>query len=149
MGLKWHVYIIICFCCISLPSGAQEASTDAAKIMVMEKKWGDAYKQRDLNLLSSLLAEDFVITVENGSTYSKVGYISHTADVSVSVALAELSDLKARILGNTAVITGAYHEKGISKGIRYEYRDRLTDVWVKVGSKWQLFASHFSVPLNP
>ena len=148
MAFKWHAYIIIFFCCVSLPSGAQEAS-DAAKIIVMEKKWGDAYKQRDLDLLSSLLAEDFVITVEDGSTYSKVGYISHTADVSVRVALAELSDLKVRMLGNTAVITGAYHEKGISKGVPYEYRDRLTDVWVKVGSRWQLFASHFSVPLKP
>ena len=72
MAFKWHAYIIIFCCCVSLPSGAQEAS-DAAKIIVMEKKWGDAYKQRDLDLLSSLLAEDFVITVEDGSTYSKVG----------------------------------------------------------------------------
>jgi hypothetical protein len=37
--------------------------------------------------LSSLLAEDFVITVEDGNTYSKSGYISHSADPSVQMIL--------------------------------------------------------------
>jgi ketosteroid isomerase-like protein len=50
--------------------------------------------------------------------------------------------------GNTAVVTGAYHEKGDSKGKNYEYRDRLTDVWMKTDGKWQVIASHYSVPLS-
>jgi ketosteroid isomerase-like protein len=62
------------------------------------------------------------------------------------VQVAELSELKVRIHGDTAIVTGAYHEKGESNGERYEYRDRLTDVWMKVGSKWQVVASHHSAP---
>jgi ketosteroid isomerase-like protein len=50
--------------------------------------------------------------------------------------------------GNTAVVTGAYHESGDSKGKAYEYRDRLTDVWMKINGKWQVIASHYSVPLR-
>jgi len=99
-------------------------------------------------MLSSMLADDFVITVEDGNTYSKSGYISHTADASVHVDVAEMSDLKVRMHGNIAVVTGAYHERGKSNGKPYEYRDRLTDVWMKVGSKWQVIASHYSVPLK-
>ena len=94
------------------------------------------------------MADDFIITVEDGSTYGKEGYITHTADPSVHVDVAEMSDLRVRMHGNTAVVTGAYHEKGKSKGKDYEYRDRLTDVWMNVGGKWQVIASHYSVPLN-
>lgn len=130
-------------------STGQQGSSDAAKILELEKKWTEAYKQRDIGPLSSLLAEDFVITVEDGSTYGKVGFISHSADSSVRVEVAELSQLRVRMPGNTPVVTGAYHEQGISKGKAYEYRDRLTDVWMKKGGRWQVIASHYSVPLQP
>jgi ketosteroid isomerase-like protein len=99
-------------------------------------------------MLSSLLADEFVITVEDGNVYSKAGYISHTADAKVKVHVAEMLDLKVRIHGDTAIVTGSYHEKGESEGKSYEYHDRLTDVWMKAGGKWQVVASHYSVPLK-
>jgi ketosteroid isomerase-like protein len=84
----------------------------------------------------------------DGSTYSKTGYISHSAKPTVKVEVAEMSDLKVRMHGSVAVVTGAYHEKGESGGKRYEYHDRLTDVWMKTGGKWQVVASHYSVPVK-
>jgi ketosteroid isomerase-like protein len=131
-----------------IPVAAQEKPDVAAYIRSMELKWTESYKQRQIDILSSLLAEDFVITIEDGSTYSKTGYISHSAEPSVHVEVAEMSDLKVRMHGNAAVVTGAYHERGESNGKRYEYHDRLTDVWMKVGSKWQVVASHYSVPVK-
>src|SRR6266550_6306089 len=131
----------------AIPLSAQEKDS-ANSIRKLEEKWTESYKKRQIDILSSLLADDFVITVEDGNTYSKSGYISHSADPSVQVDIAELSDLKVRIHGNTAVVTGAYHEKGKSNGKSYEYRDRLTDVWMKVGNKWQVISSHYSVPFK-
>lgn len=116
-----------------------------ATIRSLEMKWTESYKQRNIDILSSLLADDFVITVEDGSIYSKAGYISHSADASVHVQVAELSDLKVRMHGDTAIVTGAYHEIGEHNGKRYDYHDRLTDVWMKTGGKWQVVASHYSV----
>lgn len=139
-------------CCLLLACAAvlaaQEKSDTASLILRQEVKWTEAYKQRNINILSSLLADDFVITIEDGNTYSKAGYITHSADSSVHVEVAELSDLKVRMHGNTAVVTGAYHERGESNGKRYEYRDRLTDVWMKTAKGWQVIASHYSVPLK-
>jgi ketosteroid isomerase-like protein len=114
----------------------------------MELKWTESYKQRQVEILSSLLDDDFVITVEDGSTYSKTGYVSHSAEPGVRVEVAEMSDLKVRMHGNMAVVTGAYHERGDSDGKRYEYHDRFTDVWMKNGGKWQVVASHYSVAVK-
>jgi ketosteroid isomerase-like protein len=130
---------------LTLPLAAQE-SAPATQVRKLEEKWTAAYKQREIGILSTLLAEDFLITVEDGNTYSKQGYITHTADSSVKVEVAELSDLKVRVRGNLAIVTGAYHERGTSNRKPYEYHDRLTDVWVKNGNTWEVIASHYSVP---
>ena len=145
--MRIHASWTVIFICI-LAGGlaAAQEKSDAATLRTMEVKWAQAYKEHNIDILSSLLADDFVITIEDGSTYSKAGYITHSADSSVKVQVAELSDLKVRLHGDTAVVTGAYHERGESSGKTYEYHDRLTDVWMKVGGKWQVIASQYSVP---
>lgn len=136
------------FCCLVLYSAAQQKLSDEARILALESKWTDAYRLRNVNSMSPLLAEDFVITVEDGRTFGKMGYISHTFDSSVHVELAQESDLKVHLHGNVAVVTGAYREMGTAKGKRYEYHDRLTDIWMKIDGQWQLIASQYSVPLS-
>ena len=131
---------------VAAPLLAQES--DAATIRKLEEKWADSYRHRQIDILASLLAEDFIITVEDGTTYSKAGYISHSADTSTHVAVAEFSDMKVRLHGNTAVVIGAYHERGTSGGKPYDYRDRFTDVWMKLAGKWQVIASQYSTPLK-
>jgi ketosteroid isomerase-like protein len=134
--------------CLSMPSFPQQTSPEVTKILALEQQWTDAYRQRNIKLLTSMLAEDFIITVEDGSLFGKIGYMAHTADTATQVDVAEESDLKVHMHGNVAIVTGAYHERGTSKGKHYEYRDRLTDVWLKNGSTWQLIGSHYSVPIQ-
>src|SRR5713226_5577993 len=118
----------------------------ASKILALESKWNEAYKRGDVATMESLLADDFIITVEDGSTFSKSGYIAHNGDFTLHVEITEMSGLNVRMHGNAAVVTGAYHEKGISKGKPYEYRDRFTDVWMNIKGRWQVIASHYSIP---
>src|ERR1700681_3741533 len=101
-------FVLIIF--LAVHSVAEEPSGTAAQVRKLEEKWTAAYKERQINILASLLAEDFVITVEDGNTYSKEGYITHSADPSVKVEVAELLDLRVRVRGNLVVVTGAYHE---------------------------------------
>lgn len=143
--LRAPVLVLSLFAVFAVGLPAQEQS-DAAYVRSLELKWTESYKQRQVDILSTLLADDFVITIENGSTYSKTGYISHSAEPAVHVQVAEMSDLKVRMHGNAAVVTGAYHERGEEDGKPYEYHDRFTDVWMKTGAKWQVVASHYSVP---
>jgi ketosteroid isomerase-like protein len=145
--------LIGAFCLLSLltiSAPAQDAADAAGQVRRLEEKWTEAYKQRQINILSTLLTDDFVITVKDGNTYSKAGYITHSVDSSTKVEVAELSDLRVRVRagGNIAVVTGAYHEIGRTNGKPYEYHDRLTDVWVRVGSNWRVLSSHYSVPLK-
>ena len=144
-SLPW----VLAWVVVSSAMLSAQQKSDAEAVRALEMKWAESYKQHNIEILSSLLADEFVITVEDGNVYSKAGYISHTADSGTKVQVADISDLKVRTHGNVAVVTGLYHEKGESNGKPYDYHDRLTDCWVKIGGKWQVIASHYSVPYKP
>lgn len=151
-GVKINLaFITIAFLALPLSNLAvaqSKADAGSSTIISLETKWNDAYKRADIATMGSLLAEDFVITVEDGSTFSKPGYLAHNGDTTVRVELSEMTDLKVRIHGNVAIVTGAYHEKGTSKGKPYESRDRLTDIWMKTNGAWQVVAAHYSIPMS-
>src|SRR5438128_11351135 len=113
--------------CFAVRNLAQEKS-DVASIRTLELKWVDAYKQRQIAAVGALLAEDYVITLEDGSTYGKVGFVSYSAGP-LRVDVAELADVKIRMHATTAVVTAVYHERGEFCGNSYAYHDRLTSVW--------------------
>lgn len=139
---------ILCLLATLIIRPAAQVESDAAKVRGFENQLMNSYKQREVKLLASLLDEDFVITFEDGSTYSKTGYISYSAAPSVRIDVAEMSDVKTRMHGDTAILTGEYHERGEDKGKSYEFNDRFTDVWIKKGGKWLLVASHYGVPFK-
>jgi ketosteroid isomerase-like protein len=139
------IFLAVAF---AAPAASTQGADAAAKILALENKWNLSYQQRDVAAMSSILADDFIITVEDGNTYSKSGYIAHAGDTRTKVEVSELLDMKVRLHGNTAIVTGQYHEVGTEKGKRYEYHDRLTDTWMFLDGRWQVVASHYSVPVK-
>jgi ketosteroid isomerase-like protein len=131
--------------CALNSAAAQNSQASVSKVLTLENQWNAAYKRSDIATMNSLLADDFVITIEDGTTFSKPGYIAHNGNSTVHVEVSDMSDIKVRMHANTAVVTGAYHEKGTDKGKPYDYKDRFTDVWMNVAGKWQVIASHYSL----
>lgn len=127
-------------------SFAQQKSDAISKIFALEAKWNEAYKRNDVAAMNSLLADDFIITVEDGSTHSKSGYIANAGNGALHVEISEMSSLKVNLNAGVAVVTGVYHEKGTLHEKPYEYHDRFTDVWLNTDGKWQLIASHYAIP---
>jgi len=147
MKFQIWIFALAAFSLMALnQAGAQTKGDAASKIVALETKWNDAYKRGDAGAMEALLGEDFIITVEDGTTYSKTGYLAHTVDSELHVKISEMKDLKVRMHDSIAIVTGSYHEKGTSKGRPYESHDRLTDVWIKTGTGWQVIAAHYSIP---
>jgi ketosteroid isomerase-like protein len=148
MSVRKTLFSALTLCLLAVPvirSGAQEES-ESAKVRALENKITDAYRQRHFDVLASMLDDDFVITFEDGNVYGKTGYISFSGTSTIRVDVAEMSDFKVRMHGNTAVVTGVYHEKGVDKDGAYDYHDRFTDVWIKSSGKWLLVAAHYGIP---
>jgi len=110
---KNRAWFLVPFALAPIGGLAQEKS-DATAVRGLEKNWTESYKRHGIDILSSLLADDSLSTSKTGNLSSRAGYISHTADSKVHGQIAELSDLKVRLHGDIAIVTGSDHEKGES-----------------------------------
>jgi ketosteroid isomerase-like protein len=143
---KGLLIMVVLWVMAASPASMAQQSSENAEIRALEIKLLDCYKHRQVEVFGAVLDEDFVITFEDGSTYSKTGYLSYSASSSTQVELAEIPEMKIRMHGDTAVVTGVYHEKGVDNQGTFDYHDRFTDVWMKKSGKWRLVAAHYSVP---
>jgi ketosteroid isomerase-like protein len=146
MGNRLFIAVAaVCLAVFSSSSRAQDSSATAT-VKALELKLLDCYKHHEVQVFASVLDDDFVITFEDGSTYSKTGYLAYSSSSGTRVETAEIHEMRVRMHGDTAVVTGVYHEKGLDSQKAYDYHDRFTDVWMKKAGKWQLIAAHYSVP---
>src|SRR5260370_40608496 len=105
----------------NLALAQSEADPATSKLTSLETKWNDAYKRGDAAGMAFLLADDFIITVEDGATFSKMGYLAHNADSELRVQISDITYPRVKWHGNVAIVTGAAHETVTSKSNNHVY----------------------------
>ena len=84
------------------------------------------------------LADDFVRIPPNGAVFTKSDVVNANRAAKSGLEAQDLSDIKIRIYGNTAVATGILNSKGRSPlGYGAVQQSRWTRVFVKRGGNWQ------------
>jgi ketosteroid isomerase-like protein len=122
----------------STPAGAVEQ-----ELLKLERAWLDAYVKRDVAAMEQIESDDFTITYPNGQVITKAQEIANlkraagAADSSTSFST---EGTKARVYGDTAILTGIV----ISSSKNSTERSRYTDVYVKRNGRWQVVASHLT-----
>ena len=129
----------------ALAAVTASAAQDASRVLAMENAWNHAELRNDAAAVQLLLADDFVMTVAEGTLYNKQQIVDSVRDKSYHPDLLQSTDMVLHAHGSTVIVTGAYHEKGIDKGKPWERRGRFTDTWMFLDGRWQCVASHFSV----
>src|SRR5215475_15886609 len=99
-----------------LMAPALVAAQDASKVIAMENAWNQAELTNDAPAVQLLLADDFVMTTAEGTLYNKAQIVASVRDKSYQPEALQSSDMVVHAHGSTAVVTGAYYEKGIDKG---------------------------------
>ena len=115
----------------------QNNSAEQAVLKVTQE-WLDAETSADRAALNRIIADDFLGTGPRGTTVSKTDVIpregvSHGLNISGQ-------DLKARVFGDTAIVTG----RGLPKGPPERPELRMTIVFIKRADRWQMVAGHLS-----
>jgi ketosteroid isomerase-like protein len=118
---------------------------DKSRIIALENSWNQAELHNDAHAVDLLLADDFVMTVADGYVMNKAAMLASVRDTSYRPDMLQSENMEVHMYGNTAIVTGAYLEKGKDKGKPFERRGRFTDTWVNIGGEWRCAASHFSV----
>jgi len=130
--------------CLSLaiPAAAQSASeVDKSRILALENAWNQAEEHKDASALDALLADTLVYVDYDGTYMNKAQFMAAIKEPTLHPEQIVNEAMTAHIYNDSAVVTGIYHEKGISAGKPYLRRGRFTDTWVRVNGTWQCVAS--------
>jgi len=87
--------------------------------------------------LEKLLADDFTRIPPNGTALTKAEIMDGWRTGKIKVAALENSDIKIRVYGHTAIVTGIETSKAAMMGANYLGKTRFTRIFVKRGGRWQ------------
>jgi len=120
----------------ALPLGPEELT-----LLQLERDCSEAVVKKDAAALDRILAADFVAHDSSGVRNKKQA-ISALTSAAIKVESGVLSDMKAIVLGDTAVVHGLWTEKSTSGGKDTSGRHRWTDTFVKLDGRWQCVGSY-------
>jgi len=103
----------------------------------MEMDRAAAVVKADVATLDKTTSDDYVLINMNGRMTGKSEMIEGFKSGQSKLTSEELSDLKVRVYGNTAVITGKADVKGTLGGTDATGQILFTRVWVKKDGRWQ------------
>jgi ketosteroid isomerase-like protein len=110
------------------------------QIKKMEKDRAVAVVKGDVAVLEGLTSDDYVLINANGQLSDKAQTMSNIKSGNIKLTANEVSDMKVRVYGDTAVVTGKSNAKGTIGGREVKGPMMFTRVYVKKNGKWQSVA---------
>ena len=134
---------LIFLCCV-IPIFHLLAGDNTAveqSLLQMEREWANAMTKNDVQTIERIEADDFTYVLD-GMRGGKQSDLADAKSEAFSGG-AELRDMKGRVYGDAAVITGtASLHNAMYKGKDVSGDYLFTDTFVKKSGRWQVVASH-------
>ena len=148
--------MVACVLAVCSLSAFGQAKSEAPKtgasveqvLMQMERDWSKAGLNKDAAALDRIVADDWTAIDFQGKTETKAQSLADLKSGSSSVQSIELGEMKVRVFGNTAVVTGSDTEKSTYKGKDSSGKYVWMDVFVNRNGKWQAVASESTKASN-
>jgi ketosteroid isomerase-like protein len=134
--VKTLIFVVLLACVGALagPAPGDSDSDVEAKVLAMQHMWGQAYVSKDPKALERILDDAFVNVDSDGILQNKAEVV---AEVKTSTAIQILTEsMVVHLHGNTAIVTGVFEIKGVSRGKPYAQRERFVDTWLYRNGQW-------------
>jgi len=119
---------------ISLQAG------DEDDVLRAEHELALCYQNSDAACIEQGVMEDYILINSRGKISTRADDLAEAKKGDPKYEIFENHDMKARVHGDSAVVTGVTHTKGISGGQPFDAEFRFTDTFVKDRGRWRLFA---------
>ena len=123
---------------------AADADADAKEVAKLSKQMTDALVKGDMAFVDGVMADDWMIIVGNGSVGDKSQLLKDVKDGTLKYEALDKSEMKVRVYGEAAVVTGRAQARIKVKGQEVGGIDRFTEVYARQGGKWRCVSMHVS-----
>jgi ketosteroid isomerase-like protein len=127
-------------------SAGASAEDEIAKV---EQERNRAIVTGDVAALDRMTSQDYTFITQRGELRSKAEIIDGFSSGSFKYGAREVSDLKVRVYGDTAVVTGRAIQKGTENAKDYSGENRFTRVYVKQEGRWVSVALQVTLVARP
>lgn len=111
------------------------------EILKLNKEYEEAIARSDASVHERLFADDYTYTPGNGNFMGRAEHMSFTKSGAVVVKSLRSEDVRARVYGDTAVVTGLWVSVDSRDGKEFaERRIRYILVYVGREGRWQIVA---------
>ena len=107
------------------------------ELLKLENEFARAVISNDADAVDGFLADDWIIVDPDGGIIDKARFLGVIKSGALSHEMMESADLRVRLYGNTAVVTGLTTTKGKFMGQDFTSCERATDIFVKQNDRWQ------------
>jgi ketosteroid isomerase-like protein len=107
------------------------------ELLKLENDFARAVTNNDVDAVDGFLADDWIIVDPDGGIIDKARFLGAIKSGVLSHEKMESADLRVRVYGNTAVVTGLTTTKGKFMGQDFTSCERATDIFVKQNDRWQ------------
>ena len=128
----------------SLMLALAQESDEGNAVLQTERDLATAYLKSDADGIAQGVMEDYTLTNSAGKITTRADDIDEAKKNDPKYEIFENYDMKVRVHGDTAVVTGKTHTKGVSGGKPFDSVFQFTDTFVKDGGRWRLLAGHVS-----
>ncbi len=116
----------------------------ANAVLQTERDLATGYLKSDGDGIAQGVMEDYTLTNSMGKITTRADDIDEARKNDPKYEIFENYDMKVRLHGDTGVVTGKTHTKGVSGGKPFDFQFQFTDTLVKDGGRWRLLAGHVS-----
>ena len=109
--------------------------------MQLEREWGAAAVKADVDTLGQILGSDYAGNYESQVT-TRAQLLANLRRGVLKVESAALSDMKAMVFGDRAVVQGVSTVKSSERGRDTSGKYCWTDVFVKRDGRWQCVVNY-------
>jgi len=109
----------------------------AAEIRALELAHNDAIARGDVATVARMTADDFTFITQRGFLIDREHMLSGLAHGAFAYEYRQLYDLKIRVYGDSAVVTGlSLHTEQLKNGKESSDANRYTRVYVRQNGRW-------------
>jgi ketosteroid isomerase-like protein len=117
---------------------AQAASQDEA-VLQTERDLAVAYQSSDADGIARRVMENYTLTDSRGQITTRANDLEEAKKKDPKYEVFENHDMKVRVHGDSAVVLGITHAKGMSGGKPFDAQFEFTDTFVNDNGRWRLF----------
>lgn len=129
-----HAFSLLIVPFISLQAG------DEDDVLRAEHELALCYQNSDAACIEQGVMEDYILINSRGKISTRADDLAEAKKGDPKYEIFENHDMKARVHGDSAVVTGVTQTKGISGGQPFDAEFRFTDTFVKDNGRWRLWA---------